>query len=117
MPTASPSAMFSEARGYCWRHLRQGFTLIEILVVIAIITIMAALAIPAVMSLSSAGSVTTASYDISGRLKPREAMPWLMIPTHGSVFLRRTARHFQPIPHKPVLVELSFPPWPQTTGR
>lgn len=61
--------MFSEARGYCWRHLRQGFTLIEILVVIAIITIMAALAIPAVMSLSSAGSVTTASYDISGAIE------------------------------------------------
>ena len=54
------------------RH-RRGYTLMELLAVIAIMTILAALALPAFTSLASAGSMTSASYAISGAIQSARA--------------------------------------------
>jgi prepilin-type N-terminal cleavage/methylation domain-containing protein len=69
MPSVSASYFSSEGRGCRWLRQRSGFTLIEILVAIAIIAVMAVLAFPAFMSISGAGSVTSASYTISGAIQ------------------------------------------------
>src|SRR5271163_2302689 len=50
-------------------HARRGYTLIELLTVITIITVLAALALPAFTSMAGAGSMTSASYAISGAIQ------------------------------------------------
>ena len=65
----SPSTDLRTGQGFCWLRRRSGFTLAEILVVIAIISILAVLAIPALTSISGAGSITSASYTISGAIQ------------------------------------------------
>jgi prepilin-type N-terminal cleavage/methylation domain-containing protein len=55
--------------GATWRRrLTSGFTLIEIVVVIAIIVVLMAIIAPAFTSLKSAGDVTSAAYTIKGAL-------------------------------------------------
>jgi prepilin-type N-terminal cleavage/methylation domain-containing protein len=69
LTVTSPSNDLCERQGFCSRRQKSGFTLLEILVVIAIITILAVLALPAVTSMSGAGSMTTASYTVSGAIQ------------------------------------------------
>jgi len=52
---------------------RRGYTMLELLAVIAIMTILAALALPAFSSLASAGNMTSASYAISGAIQSARA--------------------------------------------
>jgi prepilin-type N-terminal cleavage/methylation domain-containing protein len=54
-------------------HGRRAFSLIELLTVIAIMTVLAALAFPAFSSMASAGSMTSASYAISGAIQSARA--------------------------------------------
>src|SRR5205814_1644888 len=55
--------------GAIWRRrLTSGFTLIEIVVVIAIIVVLMAIIAPAFTSLKTAGDVTSAAYTIKGAL-------------------------------------------------
>ncbi len=54
-------------------HARRAFSLIELLTVIAVMTVLAALAFPAFSSMASAGSMTSASYAISGAIQSARA--------------------------------------------
>src|ERR1700737_4910557 len=64
------NSRFTPARcGGIHRHIRAGFTIVELLVVTGIIALLMVLVVPAFTSIKSAGDVTSAAYTIKGVLE------------------------------------------------
>jgi prepilin-type N-terminal cleavage/methylation domain-containing protein len=67
-PALAASAVHNAAQPYLRRHFQHGFTLIELMVVIAIMVLVVAFIAPAFTSLKGGGDVTSAAYTIKGVL-------------------------------------------------